>query len=69
MRHAENQVIVAYGQQFLLRSLQPPLASIGLALGAVAIPAGVVRDGLLTAERAQIAMTTESGGRAAGDGF
>src|SRR6516225_6809869 len=69
MRHTEDQVIVAYGQQFLLTPLQPPLAGVGLALGAVAIAARVVRDGLITAARAQIAMATESGGTAAGDGF
>src|SRR5215472_6084102 len=69
MRHAEDQVIVADGQQLLLTPVYPLLARVGLTLGAGANAARVVRDGLITAARAQIAMTTESGGTAAGDGF
>src|SRR5215469_3734931 len=69
VRHAKDQVVVANGQQFLLTLLQPLVASVALALRAVPIAARVVRDGFMTAARAQIAMPTESSRTAAGNGF
>src|SRR5271170_2957535 len=65
MRHAEDQVVVADGQQFLLPLGQPLIACTGLAFRAVPVAAGVVRDGLLSAAHARIAMTTERSGTAA----
>ena len=68
MGHAENQVEIAHREQFLLPGAQPLLACIGLALWAVAVSAGVVRDGLMAAADALIAMSAECGGAAALDG-
>ena len=67
MWHAEDQVVVADGQQFLLSLGQPLIASTGLAFRAVPVAAGVIRDGLMSAARARIAMTTERSGTAASD--
>ena len=68
VRHAEDQVIVAHRQQFLLAGAQPLLAGVGLALRTVAISAGVVRDGLMAAANTLIAMPAERGRAAAFDG-
>ena len=68
MRHAEDQVVVADRQQFLLPGAQPLLACVGLALRTVAVSAGVVRDGLMPAANALIAMAAERGRAAALDG-
>ena len=68
MRHAEDQVEVAHRQQFLLPGAQPLLAGVGLALRTVAVSAGVVRDGLMPAANALIAMSAECGRAAALDG-
>ena len=59
VRHAEDQMIVAYGQQFLLALGEPLVASVGLALGAVPGTAGVERDGLMAALATAIQMTAE----------
>lgn len=59
MGHAENQVEIAHREQFLLPGAQPLLACIGLALWTVAVSAGVVRDGLMAAADALIAMSAE----------
>src|ERR1019366_6359730 len=69
VRYAEDEVVIAHRQQFLLAAFEPLLARVGLALGAVAVPARVVGDSLMTAARAQIAMPTESGSTAARDGL
>jgi hypothetical protein len=42
MGHAEDQVIVAHRQQFLLALGEPLFASVGLALGAVPVTTRVV---------------------------
>jgi len=67
MRHAEDQVVVADGQQFQLSLGQPLIACTGLAFRAVPVAAGVIRDGLMSAVGAGIAMTTERSGTAASD--
>ena len=56
VRHAEDQVVVAYRQEFLLPLMQPLLPGIGLTLRAVPITARVVRDGLITAAQALVAV-------------
>jgi len=67
MWDAEDEMIVADSQQFLLSLGQPLIACTGLALGAVPVAAGVIRDGLMSAAHARIAMTTEHSGTAASD--
>jgi len=62
--NAEDQVVVIHRQQLLLASGQPPVPSVGLALRAMTIPAGVVREGLLTAAIALVAVSTQCGGPA-----
>jgi hypothetical protein len=66
--HAENEVVIVSRQQLLLASCQPLIASVGLALRAMTIAAGVVRDGLMAATFALVAVSTERGGAAALDG-
>jgi len=68
VRHAENEMEIAHREQFLFPDAQPFLACIGLALRTVSISAGVVRDGLVAAANALIAMPAERGGAAAFDG-
>src|SRR5215470_17341775 len=55
--HAEHQVIVVYWQQLLLASGQPLIAGVGLALRAMSVSAGVVRDGLMAAAIALVAVS------------
>jgi hypothetical protein len=69
MRHAEDQVEVADGQQFLLALGEPLVASVGLTLGAVPVAARVVRDSLMAAACALISMSTECSGAATRDGI
>src|SRR6266568_1235297 len=64
VRHAKDEVVIAYGQQFLLPLVEPLLASVDLALGTVPVATRVVRDGLVSTLRALIAMATESSGTA-----
>src|SRR5688500_9648232 len=61
---AEDQVVVIHRQQFLLASSQPLVPSVGLALRAMAIPAGVVRDGLITTAIALVTVSTQCRGPA-----
>ena len=68
VRHAEDQVVVAYRQEFLLPLMQPLLPGIGLTLRAVPITARVVRDGLITAAQALVAVPAEGTRTAAHDG-
>src|ERR1700683_1744169 len=67
MRDAEDQVVVVHRQEFLLPGTQPFLAGVGLAFRTVAVSAGVVRDGLMPATNASIAMAAECGCAAALD--
>ncbi len=60
VRHAEDQVVVAYRQEFLLPLMQPLLPGIGLTLRAVPITARVVRDGLITAAQALVAVPADA---------
>jgi hypothetical protein len=69
MWNAEDEMIVADGQQFLLPLPKPLVARSGLTLGAVPVAAGVIRDGLVPAVYARIAMTAEGSGAAARDGI
>ena len=69
VRHAEDQVVVAHGQQLLLSLGQPLIACAGLALGAVPVAAGVIRDDLMSAVGASIAMTAEGSSATAHDGI
>src|SRR5258706_16334772 len=62
-------MIVAHGQHFLLALGEPLVASVGLALGTVPVATGVVRDGLMAAVRALIAMSAERSRAAACDGL
>src|SRR6516225_4095372 len=68
VRHAEDQVKVANRQQFPSPGAQPLLPGIGLALWTVPVAAGVVRDGLMPAANALIAMPTECCRAATRDG-
>jgi hypothetical protein len=67
MWDAEDEMIVADGQQLLLSLRQPMIARTGLALGAVPVAAGVIRAGLMSAVGARVAMTAEGRGAAAHD--
>jgi hypothetical protein len=53
---------VTYRQQFLLPGGEPPLSRGCLTLGAVPIPTGVVRDGLIAAPRTLVTMSTQGRG-------
>src|ERR1019366_7818940 len=66
--HSEHDMKVTGGQEFAFAGRQPALARLRLALGAVPISARVVRDGLMTAARADIAMTAQRCGAAAQNG-
>ena len=68
VRHSEHDMEVAGGQEFAFAGRQPALARLRLALGAVPISARVVRDGLMTAARAGIAMPAERSGATAQNG-
>src|ERR1700735_3273564 len=67
MRHAADEMEIAHRQEFLLPGTQPFLPCVGLAFRTVAVSAGVVRDGLMPATNALIAMATECGCTAAFD--
>src|ERR1039457_2930385 len=60
--HREHDMEVAGGEKFSLAGRHPALARLRLALGAVPVSARVVRDSLMTATRAGIAMTAQSSG-------
>jgi hypothetical protein len=60
----EDDVEVVGGEQFLLPSREPAFASLGLALGAVPVATRIIRDGLKSALRAGIEVTSERGGAA-----
>jgi hypothetical protein len=65
---AADNMEVRHRQQLRATRVQPLGTCVSLALGAVPVAAGVVRDGLMTAAAALIAMTAESRGAAARDG-
>src|ERR1700723_4380895 len=68
VRHSEHDMEVAGGQEFSLAGRQPAFARLRLALGAVPISARVVRDSLMPATGAGIAMTAQRSGAAAQNG-
>src|ERR1700674_5824291 len=60
---------VARGERFLTARLEPTVASVGLTLGAVPVPAAVVGDGrTVRAVGALIEMPAQGGGATARDG-
>ncbi len=68
MREGENEVHVASGQDFAAARLDPTVAGVGLALGAVPIAAAVEGDDAMPAAGTAIQMSTKGGGSAALDG-
>ena len=64
VRHAEDQVKVVHGQQFLETPVEPFIASVALTLGAMSIATRVVGDGLMATTHALITMSAERGGAA-----
>jgi hypothetical protein len=64
MRQSEYDMKVRNFEKFLFSCGEPALASLCLALWTVTIPAGIIRDGLMTALGALIDMASQ-GGRAA----
>jgi len=67
MRQGEYDVEVRDAEEFFLSCGEPALASLCLALWTVSVPAGVVRDGLMTALRTLIDVAAQRGGAAAPD--
>jgi hypothetical protein len=67
MREREDQVGVRGGQDFPAARLNPTVAGVGLALGAVSIAAAVVRDDAMPAAGALIQVPTQDGGATALD--
>jgi hypothetical protein len=59
---------VTHRQEFLLAGSKPPLPRGCLTLGAVSISAGVVRDGLVTAPRTLVTMSTQGSGATTHEG-
>ncbi len=74
VRHREDHVKIAGGKQFLFPRGEPALAGLGLALRAMAIPAGVIGDGrwtiaaFLAVLGTGIEMAAQSRGPAVADG-
>ncbi len=68
MRQGEYDVEVGNAEEFFLSCGEPALASLCLALGTVPVPAGVIRDGLMTALRTLIDVAAQRGRSAASDG-
>ena len=67
MRQSEYDVEVRDAEEFFLSCGEPALASLCLALWAVPVPAGVIRDGLMIALRTLIDVAAQRGGAAASD--
>ena len=68
MRQSEDNMDIGNRQKFVLPSHNPLVASPALTLGAMAIPATVIRGGAIATARALITMPTECRGAAASDG-
>src|SRR6516162_1072990 len=68
VRYREDNVEVAGAKKFAFSSRQPALASLCLTLGAVPVSTRVVRDDLITAALASIAMPAEGSGATALNG-
>jgi len=67
MGQGEYDVRVRDAEEFLFSCGEPALASLCLALGTVPVPAGVIRDGLMTALRTLIDVAAQHGRSAASD--
>ena len=67
MRQSEYDVEVRDAEEFFLSCGEPALASLCLALGTVPVPAGVIRDGPMTALRTLIDVAAERRRTAASD--
>jgi hypothetical protein len=67
-RKREDDMAVGDRQEFAAPRLQPQVASVGLTLGTVPIPAGIVRDGTIPAAGTLIPMPAQGGGTTALDG-
>ena len=67
VRHAEDFLVFGR-QKFLLSCSKPLIARVALALGAMAVATGIIRDGLMTAAVTLIAMSTQRGCTAARNG-
>ena len=67
MRQGEYHVEVGDAEEFFLSCGEPALTSLCLALGTVPVPAGVIRDGLMTALQTLIDVAAQRGGAAASD--
>ena len=59
MRQGEDDVEVGNREKFFFPCGKPALASLRLALWAVSVSAGIIRDGLMTALRTSIDVTAE----------
>jgi hypothetical protein len=68
MRQCEDYVEVRHAEQFFLSRGEPALARLRLALGAVAVAAAVIRDGLVAAAWTIIDMSAQSRSAALSDG-
>src|SRR5580704_13085217 len=68
VRQSEDNMDIGNRQKFDLPSHNPLVASAALTLGAMAIPATVIRGGAIATARALITMPTECRGAAASDG-
>jgi hypothetical protein len=60
MRQREHHMKVRQAEQFLFPARKPSLACLRLTLWAVSVPAGVKRDGRMTASGTVIEMTAQS---------
>jgi len=69
MRQSEHDMDIGDRQKFILASRDPAIASPVLALGAVAIPAAVIGEGLIATARTMVAMSTPSCGTATSNGL
>lgn len=67
--YREDDMEVRDGQQIVPLGFEPPRFLQSLALGAMPIPTGVVRDLLMTALRARAPVATQSGSPAVGKGL
>ena len=67
MRQSEYNVEVRDAEEFSLSCGEPALASLCLALRAVPVPAGIIRDGLMTALGALVDVSSQGRRAAAGD--
>ena len=68
VRHAEDDVIVSHWQKLLLPRSKPLITYVGLTLWAMPVSTRVIRDGLMTAAVALIAMAAERSCAATRDG-